>query len=191
MTASWLRRCERSAPRAERIPHAIERHACRITSQEVMRRHRTRVLYVDDDAELRLCVEGILSRAGYDVTTASAAGEALSCLRDRRYDLVIADQWMPGETGTDLLERARRLGLMGKTRAGVVTSDPDTAAAASGIQMKPMGERALVDFVAHRLRPTRSSRLRRLCAIAAGLALALASLATLHVATRDHAGQRA
>ena len=159
-----------------------------ISSNQVMRLHPTRVLYVDDDAELRLCVEGILSRAGYDVTTASAAPEALSCLREGGYDLVIADQWMPGESGTELMAHARRLGLMGKTRAAIVTCDPETAESASDIQMKPMDERALVDFVAHRLR---RSRLPGLCAFAAGLALAIASLATLQVATRDHTEDRA
>ena len=46
------------------------------------------VLIVDDEAEIRESLEGILREEDYLVTTAATAGEALELLRDAAYDLV-------------------------------------------------------------------------------------------------------
>jgi DNA-binding NtrC family response regulator len=62
-----------------------------------------RVLIIDDERNLRISLSMILERAGYLVTEASGAKEALAALKIQSYDLVILDLNMPGMNGLDLL----------------------------------------------------------------------------------------
>ena len=61
------------------------------------------VLIVDDEAEIRESLEGILSEEDYLVTTAATAAEALTLLRDAAYDVVLLDIWLPDRDGLDTL----------------------------------------------------------------------------------------
>lgn len=67
------------------------------------------VLLVDDDQELLEGMAGYLRKAGYSVHPVSTAGEALERLGQERFDIVVTDWIMPGGTGTDLLERVKRI----------------------------------------------------------------------------------
>src|SRR5262249_11305996 len=75
------------------------------------------ILLVDDgDDSRRLLVEAVDRRYGhdYDVTAESSADEAMRRLEDlhaegRPVAMIVADHWMPGETGASLLARSRRL----------------------------------------------------------------------------------
>jgi CheY-like chemotaxis protein len=60
-----------------------------------------RLLALDDDADARDIVAGLLESAGAQVTTASSATEAFSLLRSapETFDAVLADIGMPGEDG--------------------------------------------------------------------------------------------
>ncbi|MCC6739242.1 MAG: response regulator [Planctomycetia bacterium] len=66
-----------------------------------------RVLVVDDDLLVLGLFRLILSSAGADVSTASGAA-ALPLLRDASFDLVLSDLQMPGISGVEVLEEARR-----------------------------------------------------------------------------------
>ena len=69
---------------------------------------RRRVLAVDDDADLRDALAMVLEELGYEVETAPSGEEALARLGREgapRVDLVVADQRMPGMTGTELIAR--------------------------------------------------------------------------------------
>lgn len=69
------------------------------------------VLIVDDEQDIRETCRMMLSRLGYSVTTSGDPREALAMI-DRqkgRFDLVIADQTMPGMTGLELLHEILRL----------------------------------------------------------------------------------
>ncbi|MFC3714199.1 chemotaxis protein CheW [Sphingoaurantiacus capsulatus] len=69
---------------------------------------RATVLIVDDSAFFRNMLRPLLSAAGYDVTTAASAEEALR-LREagRRYDLILSDIEMPGQSGVDLAKAVK------------------------------------------------------------------------------------
>ena len=67
------------------------------------------VLIVDDEAEIRESLEGILREEGYLVTTAATAGEALELLRDAAYDVVLLDIWLPDRDGLDTLTEIRQM----------------------------------------------------------------------------------
>jgi CheY-like chemotaxis protein len=68
---------------------------------------RPLVLFVDDDPRVLAAIRRCLRREWYDVATAESAREALERLARGAADLVVADQRMPGMTGTDLLEEIR------------------------------------------------------------------------------------
>jgi two-component system nitrogen regulation response regulator NtrX len=61
------------------------------------------ILVVDDEADIRELVAGILSDEGYAVRTAASAEEALSAIRARKPSLLVLDIWMQGG-GMDGLE---------------------------------------------------------------------------------------
>ena len=67
------------------------------------------VLIVDDEAEIRESLAGILAEEGYIITTAADAAEALALARDASYDVVLLDIWLPDRDGLDLLADIRQL----------------------------------------------------------------------------------
>src|SRR3954467_228686 len=70
---------------------------------------KTRVLVVDDDADVRELISLVLSQAGYEVDEAADGFAALTKLSRYRPDVVVTDLRMPGMTGVDLLQRIRRI----------------------------------------------------------------------------------
>ena len=68
------------------------------------------VLIVDDEADIRDLVAGVLEDEGYATRTAANSDEALSALSDRRPSLVLLDVWLHGSKldGLDLLDEIKR-----------------------------------------------------------------------------------
>ncbi|MDQ3919946.1 MAG: response regulator, partial [Acidobacteriota bacterium] len=69
---------------------------------------RARVLIADDEPEIRAVLSDLLSRR-YECTTVGSAEEALACLRERDYDLVISDIMMGGMSGLEMIPHLLRL----------------------------------------------------------------------------------
>ena len=69
------------------------------------------VLVVDDEADIRELVAGILSDEGYSVRTAASSEEALGAVRARKPALLILDIWMAGGgmDGLELLDMVKSL----------------------------------------------------------------------------------
>ena len=61
------------------------------------------VLVVDDEADIRVLIDEILSDEGYQVTVAGNASEARAARGDDKFDLVLLDIWMPDTDGISLL----------------------------------------------------------------------------------------
>jgi len=61
------------------------------------------VLVVDDEADIRVLIDEILSEEGYNVTVAGDADEARAARGNDKFDLVLLDIWMPGTDGISLL----------------------------------------------------------------------------------------
>ncbi|MDR7421240.1 MAG: response regulator transcription factor [Armatimonadota bacterium] len=67
------------------------------------------VLLVDDDALLRRSLAYNLERAGFRVTTAASAEDALALVRRDRPDVVVLDIGLPGMDGLQALSQFRQL----------------------------------------------------------------------------------
>jgi two-component system phosphate regulon response regulator OmpR len=65
------------------------------------------LLVVDDDRRIRDLLSRFLFAEGYRVTTAETAADARAKLEGLRFDLLILDVMMPGETGFDLARDLR------------------------------------------------------------------------------------
>ena len=72
---------------------------------------RARILYVDDEPQLRRLVEMVLLQSGYDVDTAADGAEAWAALHDENYNLLITDHEMPRMKGLELATQARLAGM--------------------------------------------------------------------------------
>ena len=84
---------------------------------------RSRLLFVDDEEDLRTLVKRHLSLEGFSIETASDGDEALDFLQHERFDLVLLDIHMPRMNGVRVLEFMRDHGM--RTRLIVLTGIDD------------------------------------------------------------------
>ena len=66
-----------------------------------------RIVFVDDEEQIRKLLSTWLSRHGYEVTLANDGWEALKAIRAKMPDLVITDVNMPNMNGFELTRRLR------------------------------------------------------------------------------------
>jgi len=83
-----------------------------------------KILIVDDEEDLRVFLETLLSKAGYETITAVDGVEALRLLKDEKPDLVTLDLQMPRNTGTDFYRKMSRDRDLGNVPVIVVSGLP-------------------------------------------------------------------
>lgn len=66
-------------------------------------------LVVDDVSDVTEMLSVLMTHAGYDVSTASSAQEAITLAREHHFDLVISDIGMPEMNGYELAQALRSL----------------------------------------------------------------------------------
>jgi DNA-binding NtrC family response regulator len=69
---------------------------------------RLRVLVVDDEEVIRDVLENVISREGWDVSTAENAAEALEIFENDPADVVLLDLMLPDRSGLEVLREMRR-----------------------------------------------------------------------------------
>lgn len=69
--------------------------------------HTRTVLFVDDDAQLRVSLARTLRREPYQLITVGGAVDALAILRACLIDVIVCDEAMPGMLGTEFLASIR------------------------------------------------------------------------------------
>ena len=67
-----------------------------------------RILIVDDEESMGRFMQIMLQKEGYEVTPALTGPEALKILKQKEYDLVIADLMMPEMNGLKLLSEVKQ-----------------------------------------------------------------------------------
>lgn len=123
------------------------------------------VLVVDDEADIRDLVSGVLEDEGYSVRTAADSTAALEAIRDRRPSLLLLDVWLQGSRldGLQLLQEVKRVdpSLPVLIISGHGNLDTAVAAIREGAVdfiEKPFEAERLLHLVA---RATETERLRR------------------------------
>jgi two-component system phosphate regulon response regulator OmpR len=117
------------------------------------------LLVVDDDRRIRDLLSRFLFSEGYRVTTAESAAEARAKLAGLRFDLMILDVMMPGETGFDF---ARSLRSSSDVPILMLTARAEPESRINGLEIgaddyvgKPFEPRELSLRVANILKRTR------------------------------------
>ena len=64
-----------------------------------------RILYVEDNAELRETIGMLMEGEGQTVTSCATAEEALALDAEQPFDLLVSDVSLPGMSGTDLARK--------------------------------------------------------------------------------------
>lgn len=72
--------------------------------------HRARILLVEDNPVNQLVAKGMLGKLGCEVIVAAHGGEALKCLEDQRFDMVLMDCNMPVMNGYEASRQIRQSG---------------------------------------------------------------------------------
>ncbi|KAA3633395.1 MAG: response regulator [Bacteroidetes bacterium] len=70
-------------------------------------KHSFKILLVDDEPNILLALDFLMSQQGYQVARASSGEEALQLLPDYKPDLVILDVMMPGMDGFEVAMKIR------------------------------------------------------------------------------------
>jgi CheY-like chemotaxis protein len=116
-----------------------------------------RILVVDDDNTLRMLLSRCLTKAGYQVLTASHGGEAIAVLSRESVDLLLIDLMMPVMDGLGLLEWLRNnsptsiLALVFSSFEGKTMAQQALEAGATDYLTKPVRLDLLLERVRHML----------------------------------------
>ena len=106
---------------ASKNPPAKSRTSRKGKGKETDHKPRGTVLVVDDVPDVTEMIELLLKHAGYDVSTAESAQDALNLARLNHYDLVISDIGMPEMNGYELAAALRELAAYNRTPLIAVT----------------------------------------------------------------------
>lgn len=98
---------------------------------------RNRLLIVDDDPGMRENLAELFESLGFVVQTAAGTPEALEILEGNEVDLLLTDYKMPGPTGIELIEQARR--RQPRLRAILMTAFGDRFTEAEGVRRGAVG----------------------------------------------------
>lgn len=80
-----------------------------------------RVLFVDDQADMRLMMQVMMQRRSYQVETAGKAHEALAIAPDFKPHVVVSDIGMPGMNGFEMMRELRDNDQMSPFKAVALT----------------------------------------------------------------------
>jgi DNA-binding response OmpR family regulator len=113
-----------------------------------------RVLIVDDEPNIIISVQFLMSREGFDVSCARDGEEALDAIRGQRPDLVVLDVMMPKRNGFEVCEAVRADPELAGVRILMLTAKGREADFDKGMKLgadaylaKPFSTRELVQKV--------------------------------------------
>ena len=123
--------------------------------------HRTRLLVIDDEPQIRRFLGISLGALGYEVIGAANAKQGLDALESRKPDLVILDLGLPDMDGRQLLIELRRKSAVPIIVLSVRSNESEKVAAldagANDYVSKPFGVQELAARLRALLRPRASN----------------------------------
>ena len=115
---------------------------------------RPRVLIVDDEPNIVLSLQFLLSREGYDIDVARDGESALALAAATPPDVVVLDLMLPGLDGYEVCRRLRAADATAATKIVVVTARAREAERVRGLEegadayvTKPFSTRELIATV--------------------------------------------
>lgn len=75
----------------------------------------SRILLVDDEFVFTTNMSKLLENRGYRVTAVNSGDNAIKCLEEKDFDVVVLDLKMPGMDGITTLKEIKKLGLFTET----------------------------------------------------------------------------
>jgi len=119
---------------------------------------KKQILLIDDDSQVREVLKLFLERHGYRISEAPNGYEGIELCRSNKFDLVIADIYMPGMDGIKFIETLQKFAP--ETRVIAISGGESCHFFTSGIQLstalykgalltlkKPIKEKELVGIV--------------------------------------------
>src|SRR5437867_7555753 len=94
----------------------------------------SRVLLIEDSPTQACWLAGVLESAGFEVMTAPDAAKGFEHLSTERFDLVLSDLQLPGESGFDLCRRIKADAQLARTPVLILTAEADPANVLRGLQ---------------------------------------------------------
>jgi two-component system phosphate regulon response regulator PhoB len=120
---------------------------------------RTKVLVVDDEADIRELVRLNLAREGYEVLDCETGEQALGLVRSQKPDLVVLDLMLPGIDGLEVCRRLKADPGTARVRVVILTAKGEEADVVAGLELgaddyvvKPFSGKVLVARVRRLLR---------------------------------------
>ncbi|NVK44988.1 MAG: response regulator [Rhodobacteraceae bacterium] len=114
-----------------------------------------RILLVEDEDNIAIAIEVLLTRAGYELLRVSSGDQALPNIRAQKPDLVLLDVTLPGLSGYEVCQRLRRNAelahipvLMMSARASEAEQRKGVAMGANAFLTKPFAMSDLLGSVA-------------------------------------------
>src|SRR5512137_1256854 len=89
-----------------------------------------KILVVDDDEGMREFLDIMLTREGYDVTTAPDASKALNQCKKEKFDLILTDLKMPKVDGIEFLKSVKEITQEAMVILITAYASPETAVSA-------------------------------------------------------------
>jgi len=140
--------------------------------------HTTRILVVDDEADLVELVTYNLARSGFKVSAARDAEEALDAIKKGGIDLVILDQMLPGLQGTELCRIVRNNAKTASLPIIMLTAKGEEHDKIQGLETgaddymtKPFSPRELIARVQALLRRTSAKEVKENVIVLGNLAI--------------------
>lgn len=128
-----------------------------MTSQEAPTLSKSRLLIVDDEAELREALIALLENSADLIVEATNGLEAIDILQKQKFDAVLSDEKMPKKSGLEILRwmRENNVSIPFIIHTGYSQKEITQAAqnlGAFALIDKPWDERALIRTVEEALR---------------------------------------
>jgi CheY-like chemotaxis protein len=118
-----------------------------------------RILVVDDEPDILYMVRVILRSAGFEVTPATGASDAIQAINEKEPDLVLLDLRLSDGHGWDVLDSMHADGRAGRIPVIILSAhikgETETAIArgARGFVKKPFAASSLLETVQSHLAP--------------------------------------
>lgn len=91
-----------------RLREATKEEEPHLLTGEVADRNPIQVLVVDDDRSLRESCASLLRAEGFSVTVCGRGDDAQRMVRERRFDILLVDLFMPRVSGMEVMQAARQ-----------------------------------------------------------------------------------